>query len=375
MTAKLTFYPLGNADTLAIDLRDGRRMLIDYANVRDPNDRFDLRCDLADELRTSLRKAGRDYYDVACFTHLDNDHCKGASEFFWLTPACYQGPGRIKIRELWVPAAAITEEGLEDDARVIRQEARERLIRGSGIRVFSRPERLRAWLASKNIPLETRAHLITDAGHYVPGLSASGPEGAEFFVHCPFGHRLNEREVEDRNEDSVVLQATFMEGGNPTYALLGSDVNHETLAHIVRVTLKHRNADRLLWDIMKLPHHCSYLSLGPERGVHETVAVPEVKWLFEVQGREGAFIVSPSKPIPAPGTKEDQDSQPPHRQAASHHRRVARLKNGEFKVTMETPSAARPKPFQFEITQWGASLVLAAPSVLVSATSTPARAG
>jgi glyoxylase-like metal-dependent hydrolase (beta-lactamase superfamily II) len=81
MNATLTFYPLCNADGLAIDLRDGRKMLIDFGNQGDPNDALDLRCDLAAELCASLRQAGRDYYDVVCFTHLDDDHCKGASEF------------------------------------------------------------------------------------------------------------------------------------------------------------------------------------------------------------------------------------------------------------------------------------------------------
>ena len=59
---------------------------------------------------------------------------------------------------------------------------------------------------------------------------------------------------------------------------MASDINHETLAAIVQVTRKHGNDDRLRWDIMKLMHHCSYLSLGPDRGVDETKPVPEVKW-------------------------------------------------------------------------------------------------
>ena len=72
---------------------------------------------------------------------------------------------------------------------------------------------------------------------------------------------------------------------------------------------------------MKLFHHCSYLALGPERGIDETKAVPDVKWLFESQGRRGGIIVSPSWPIPTKGSKEDEGVQPPHRQAANHHRR------------------------------------------------------
>jgi hypothetical protein len=77
-----------------------------------------------------------------------------------------------------------------------------------------------------------------------------------------------------------------------------SDVNYETLSLIVQTTKAHRKEDRLLWDFMKLPHHCSYTALGPDRGTEETKAVPDVKWLFETQGNRGAYIVSTSEPIP-----------------------------------------------------------------------------
>ena len=131
MTAKVHFFPLGNADTLRIDLADGRKLLVDYADTRDRDDENDLRCDLPEELRRDLSKAGRDYYDGVCITHIDNDHCKGFGEFFWLEHAkVYQNDDRIKIRELWVPAAAIMEENLKEDARLIRAEARHRLRLG-----------------------------------------------------------------------------------------------------------------------------------------------------------------------------------------------------------------------------------------------------
>jgi ribonuclease BN (tRNA processing enzyme) len=86
------------------DLAEGRKVLVDYADMRNPDDPWDRRVDLPSVLRTDLRAAKRDYYDVVCFTHLDDDHCCGVGDFFWLEHAAkYQGDGRIKIRE-WVPA-------------------------------------------------------------------------------------------------------------------------------------------------------------------------------------------------------------------------------------------------------------------------------
>jgi hypothetical protein len=376
MTAKLTFFPIGNADTTLIRLADDRLVLLDYADMHNPDDPYDKRCNLAAELKKELTDAGQKDFAVVCFTHLDDDHVCGSGDFFWLEHAAkYQVVGRPKIKEMWVPAAAITEEGAEDSARIIRQEARHRLKAGTGIKVFSRPDTLKAFLADNGLTLESRAGCIVDAGNTVPGFSKSGSEKAEFFVHCPFAWRSDERGLEDRNQDSVVLQVTFVEGGAETYGLFGSDVDHATISEIVRTTKRHKREGRLIWDVLKLFHHCSYKSLGPDRGVDETKAVPDVKWLFEEQSRDGCIIVSPSKPIPVKGSVEDEDRQPPHRQAANHHRRIVREKGGEFKVTMETPSTGRPKPFRIEITSYGARILLVAATPIGVATSTPARAG
>jgi hypothetical protein len=375
----ITGFPLGNADCCLIDLKDGQKMLIDFGNQHNPNDPADTRCDLAAELRTDMRKAGRDNYNVVCFTHLDADHCDGASDFFYFEYAAkYQTAGRFKMDMLWVPAAAITEEGLEDCGRVIRQEARHRFRQGKGIRVFSRPERLKAWCEKNEIDFESRKHLIVDAGTLVPGFTKNSAAGVEFFVHSPFAWRTNENRLEDRNEDSIVFQATFVADGAETYAIFGSDVNYESLSLIVQTTKRHKQEDRLRWHFMKLPHHSSYRSVGPDRGQDETVAVPDVKWLFETQGQQGAYILSTSWPIPVKGSVDDKSDQPPHRQAANHHRRVVKEKSGQFVVTMETPNTSKPKSIRFEISRFGIALLLAAPGIIsmgTAAAAQPTRAG
>ena len=101
---KLNFYPLGNADSCLIELESGKMLLFDYANLRDPENESDLRIDLSAELHNTLEAAKRDYLDVVAITHGDDDHIHGATQFFHLDHAeKYQGEGRIKIQELWVP--------------------------------------------------------------------------------------------------------------------------------------------------------------------------------------------------------------------------------------------------------------------------------
>jgi hypothetical protein len=374
--ATITFYPLGNADCYRIDLRDGQKLLFDYANMRCADDPRDKRVDLPSELRRDLQAAGRNDFDVVAFTHFDRDHVLGASEFFFLEHAAkYQGPGRIKVGELWVPAWAITEtrSDLCDDGKILQAEARYRFLRGSGVRVFSRPEALATWLTNQGLTVADRASLITDAGQLVPGWSKAA-QGVEFFVHSPFASLQDDGTFEERNPNSLVFQAVFSEDGYETKALLMADTEYECMQQIVRITQYHQRNERLEWDLVKLPHHCSYLSLGPDKGVDFTPPVAEVKWLYEQQGQMGAQIVSTSDPIPAAG---DQ-TQPPHRQAANYYRNVlvAKASGDRLLVTMEHPTLSAPAPLVVRIDRFGLTVLKPNLPVGGSAMGMPApRAG
>lgn len=376
MTAFMKFFPTGNADTTFIQLANNQVVLMDYAHMRNANDPYDKRIDLPSAIREALEDAGQASFRVVAFTHLDKDHIFRSSEFFWFEHAQrYQGGDRVKIDELWVPAGAITEMSLDDDARVIRQEARYRLKEGRGIKVFSRPEALASFLEENGLSIAQRQHCIVDAGTLVPGFDKWGPEAAEFFVHSPFAWRTDAGLI-DRNQGSIVVQMTLREGLSETYALLGADIDHESLSQIVRTSRKHGNEHRLHWDVLKLFHHCSYLSLSPDKGEDMTEPVEDVKWLFEKLARQHEKIVSPSWPIPKKGTPEDDDVQPPHRQAAAYYKKIIRDSDGEFLVTMESPSEAWPKPIRLKITAQGVSVMLAAAATATSvAASTPTRAG
>ena len=82
----ITFFPIGNADTCLLTTDDGSQLLFDFAAPKNQGGE-DKRIDLAEELRNRLADSGRDYFDVASFSHLDTDHFSGASEFFHLEHA------------------------------------------------------------------------------------------------------------------------------------------------------------------------------------------------------------------------------------------------------------------------------------------------
>jgi len=369
MTHTVTFFPTGNADSCLIELANTRIVIYDYANTRDANDKEDKRVDLEAEIRE--RVGEENCVDVLAFSHFDKDHYKGSSDLFWLDHAKkYQSDDRIKFEVLWVPAAAILEEGIEDEGKILRAEARHRLEKGEGIRVFSAPNALDDWLKARNIDPADRSHLITDAGQLAPEFTLADDQ-LEFFVHSPFAERCEDGSLVERNASALFMQATFKVDGEPTYLILAADCEHEVLEQIVRVTRYHGNEDRLLADINNIPHHCSYLSLSDEKGDDKTDPSPELRWLYEDQSREGCLLVSTSQKIP------DEDTiQPPHRQAANYYRGVAEQVDGEFIVTMEHPKVSAPEPLEIQITRSGPKRTkrLAPVAAIISSTSAP-RAG
>jgi len=325
----LTFFPIGNADTTLIKLDNGQNILIDYAHMR---------CDNADDKRIDLPEAINKQvsgdFDVVCFTHADDDHVCRFSEYFHLDHAlAYQGNGRKKIKELWVPANVLVETNVDGDARILRQEARYRLKNKYGIRVFSRPKKLKDWCdAQMDICYDDIKHLIVDAGKLVPGFTISG-NGVEFFVHSPFA---SDTLQVDRNNESIVIQATFNDRCS-TKLLLGSDVDNDAWTDIVKITKYYHNEERLRWDLFHVSHHSSYTAIGPNKGEQETEPNSEVKWLIETMGNQSCRIISPSLEI-----VNIETVQPPHFQAANYYKRIVKSKNGIYHVTMEYPNKTKP---------------------------------
>ena len=339
---KLTFFPSGNADTTLIELSNGINILWDYANMKNLNDINDKRCNLSEE----LNKRVTNDYDIVTFTHADRDHINGFSDFFYLEHAKkYQDNNRKKIKELWVPASVLIDNQADDEAKILKTEARYRLKNKKGIKIFSRPKKMKDWCDKHDdISYEDVKHLFIDAGKTINEFNLN-EHGLEFFVHAPF---YSESQNLDRNKSSIVVQVTF-DDRCKTKLILGADSTHEVWQDIINITRKFNNSDKLKWDIFHISHHCSYLSLSNEKGNSITLPKDELNWLFKNQGNVGARLISPSKPIPSIGSIEDLDNNPPHRQSAKFYNSVADSLNGEFLVTMQHPNDRSPEPIVIKI--------------------------
>lgn len=384
MTEKhqIIFYPVGNGDTSQIALHQGRRILFDFCHRKKAENVETPEIDLKQRLREELDGAGRDYFDVVAFTHADVDHIQGSTEFFELQHATkYQGDGRIKIKQLWVPAAMLIESASNDQQSnefvILRQEARHRLLEGKDILVFSKPQELLDWLVPKlkdrGEASNARDHLFIDAGTIVPGFSKT-VDGAEFFCHSPFVKHYEDGDF-IRNSAALVFNVRLLAGVNTFDYLEVGDAHWEDLEDIVRITKWHGNDDRLAWDLINIPHHCSYLALSDEKGETETEPKPLVKELL-MAGKSDSYIVSCSKPVV--DVKESYDQiQPPHIQARKAYDRYRKEVQGrKFLVTMEEPNANKPEPLVFDVSAGGVSwtkmALIGAPAIVASR---PSRAG
>lgn len=381
-THEVVFYPVGNGDTTQIILSQGRRVLLDFCHRDKAEDADTPEIDLKARLKDDLKADDRDYFDVVAFTHADLDHIQGSTEFFELQHAKkYQGDGRIKIRELWVPAAMLLEDADKDHQTeefvLLRQEARHRLLMGKDILVFSKPKALADWLEpllkARGEAASARDHLFIDAGTIVPGFTLL-KDGIEFFCHSPFIKHCDDGDI-IRNSASLVFNVRFNADGAIYDYLEVGDAVYSDLEDIVNITRYHKNEDRLVWDLFNIPHHCSYRALNDEKGERETVPTPLVKDLL-LMGKPDAYIVSCSKPIPDVKDSYEQ-VQPPHIQARKAYERYLKEVGGrKFLVTMEEPNANKPEPIIFEIggggVTWKRSAFIGAPAILASR---PPRAG
>ncbi|KAB2929413.1 MAG: hypothetical protein F9K24_19750 [Leptonema illini] len=378
MGNKIVFYPVGNGDTSQIILANGRRILLDYRHQNEGESNDSPLIDLKGTLKKELKDSGRDYFDVVAFTHGDDDHISQSTEFFELEHAKkYQGGERIKIKELWVPAAMIldsaTSEEMSAEFVVWRTEARYRLKEGRGIQVFSKPDKLKGWLEENGLTVADRQHLITDAGQLAKGFSLEKDQ-VEFFCHSPFIKHVDENE-EFRNEASLIFQVRFVVNSTITNYFAIGDTSYGILEDIVNITEAKNHGDRLDWDILNIPHHCSYKALAEEKGDKETKPTKAIE-KFLHHGQKGAYMISSSDPI-SDNAEAYKQKMPPHIQAKKAYLRYLKEVGGrELFVTMETPSVKKPVPIKFEITGSGHRLLEETYSGVSFLTSTtPPRAG
>lgn len=378
MKHSITYYPVGSGDTALICANEGTPnlfvMLVDFCN-RPRHTPGITYVDVDSALKTTMAALDRTYFDVVLITHIDNDHVAGIENFIELNYAKkYQGNGRFKANELWVPAAAVYEKGsqVQDSAYCVRSEARHRLRRqdGRGLRIFSFPSALDDFLRKNNIDPSVLDRVVTQAGLYVrtPAMRSAG---LSLFIHSPLAHVQDDAGKSERNRDSIVFQAIFDVGSaDDVTAMFYSDLKSNDLIHVCQVTLGHGNSDTLVYDVLKTPHHSSYLSLAKDKDSIPSDLEPEIEHLFDTSGKNRAIIISSSC-----ASSKNNGNDPPHQEAVDYFKMLAKKKGGDFRITDNEPDVKNPAPLVVIIDHEGARIKRRESTYKSKVSKTPHRAG
>nr|ART37971.1 F39 [uncultured bacterium] len=373
MTAKLTFFPVGNGDMTLVVLESGRRVLIDVNIRAAADDHDDDTPNVAEQLRDRLERdsSGRLFVDAFLLSHPDEDHCRGLTNHFHLgLPADWsKSADRIFIREIWsspmVFRRASKNHVLCNDAVAFCSEARRRVkkfrdtggVVGDGDRILilgededGKTDDLEAIL----IRVDEQFNRIN--GQYDATLTA------RLLAPQPKSDD-DEEEMRSKNHSSTILNLSLMGGGVADVCrfLTGGDAEVAIWERLWDRHFEH-HADWLSYDILQAPHHCSWHSLSyqswGENG-DEAIVCEDAKSALG-QAREGALIVASSKPI------KDDGIDPPCIGAKHEYQSILEEVNGVFKCVGEHPTEKAPEPLEYEINHNGPkpkARVMAAASV------------
>lgn len=352
----VTFFPVGEKNggmtliklndtkntTILVDCSIGDELIADYCDVNQ---------ELRDKLPTDSNK--RPYVDTFILTHRHDDHVKGFINHFHTGPLDdYDDDAdekKIVIKEMWSshnfwkPSSASYK--LCESAKAFNREMKRRVdlfkekkaIQSEGDRAIvigKDPEGRTDDIGDINYD-------IGDTFTKINNLDISSK--LEGFILSPIEQQESEDDecFTDKNRQSVAIQLTVIQGQYRNKLMIAADAEC-----LVWETLWKRYEDkneRLEYDILSAPHHCSWHSLSYDsQSECEDPKVCEDAKKALSQKKDGAFIVSQSRII------QDSDGDPPSQAAKDEY--VEIIGEDQFICTNEYPDKKKPEPIEFNLT-------------------------
>ena len=377
MAGRLSFFPVGNGDMTLVQTEGGHKILIDMNFLAAADDPDDNTPDVASKLQDMLSQdaEGRLYVDALLVSHPDEDHCRGLREHFHLGPPdeWSKSANKILIWEIWsspmVFRRASRTHVLCDDAKAFNAEARRRVRKfretsglvdsGDRILILGEDE------DGKTDDLQGILIRVDEEFSRINGQD-DWTMTARLLAPLPTDDD-DEEEVLSKNNSSTILRFSLVGAGvqDKCRFLTGGDAEVVIWEKLWDRQL--RCADRLSYDILLSPHHCSWHSLSHDSWseMREQAEVSEKARNALSQARYGATIVASSNPI------KDDDNDPPCIRAKREYEAIVDDVAGTFKCVGEHPSEKSPDVMEFEIGAHGLRLVTAligGPTILGSGT-------
>lgn len=362
----INHFPVGNGDMtlLKIASNDAYHYVLVDMYIRQNGESDDDKCDALEALYDMLEKddEGRPYVDVLILTHPDEDHIKGFKEHFhrgnpdeYVTPE--GGHGKVFVREIWSSPMIFRRKSKNNslckDAVAFNTEAKRRveLFRteneiceeGDRIRLIGEDEDGKTD-DIMDIIYQNEDIIDTLNEVYIKELSARvlGPLADDDF---------EDNTSPDKNRSSIIIQWGLASHGysSPSnYILLAGDASVEVWDVLWD---KYKNdTDKLQYDILLTPHHCSWHTLSHDSfsDVDNPQISADAKSALS-KTRQGATIISSSEEI------KDNDNDPPNYQAMKEYESIVDDANGTFQCLADyKPSKGRaPEVLTYKLTNSG----------------------
>ncbi|CAA6806540.1 MAG: Metallohydrolase [uncultured Sulfurovum sp.] len=359
---KIIFYPVDNGNMIFIKLKDNTTILIDmHIRKKSHDDNAEEFYDVLSHLKDSLEQDSQDRYflDAFILTHLDHDHIAGLKDNFYLGAIDdYKDKDKkdekIIIKETWSSERFWKRETnsikLSDDAKAYNKEMRRRAnLHKSNDEVIQK-EGDRAIIIGDDEDDEGYNKIIHKVRQSTSKVNNNIKSNFKINILGPLEQQENEdKETFDtKNRGSIILQLEIKVGSYTNKVLLTGDAEVDVCEYMN----DKYNSDKLEYDILCSPHHCSMASLGRKKDKNKKggyIISQKAKEALS-HAKNGATIISSSKEI------LDDDKNPPHYEAKQEYIKIINNKKDDFLCTGEYPKKSSVEPIIIEFTSAGTHL-------------------
>ena len=338
------FWPVGTGDSTTIVISESEIMQVDLNDKLMADEEGNEHIPIVDELVAKLPEVnGRPYLSCFVLTHPDLDHCRGFADLL----------DRVDIGEIWHTPRIFREYEdtfeLSADAQAFREEAHrraEKSIEASGdpgscdrVRIIGYASEL--FEHGERYDGFPEDEFYTRPGNSIFTLDGNDVSGRfEAFIHAPFKESL----ADARNETSLAMQVTIGTDTKMRGLFLG-DLSYPSVMQVFDETHRHGNEDKLQWNVLLAPHHCSKKVM-----YEDNVLKQDVMDEFTACQLSPGYIISSSNEFK--GRNESGDN-PPHRVARNRYEEIV---NDGFVCTGEVSTPEEVRPIIFSSTAWGIDL-------------------
>ncbi|MFE7435494.1 hypothetical protein ACFU78_21120 [Streptomyces tendae] len=327
---------LGDNLVMQVDLRDMKAADEDDAVVAAVIDRLE---------ETLPRPDGETpYLAVFTLTHADKDHCCGFGDLL---------ESSILIGEIWATPRLWRElsedKPMCEDAQRFQEEVERRVDATlKAVKDGKEPasgDRVRIIGYDEDRELHSYAELpdeyFTFPGDVITKIDGQDVEDRfEAFVHAPFKDHC----AGDRNDTSLALQVQLKASDGTVGRLLFlGDLAYPIIKMIFENSEGAGNADRVEWDVLLSPHHCSKKAMYAEGEDGEEELKQDLLDLFQAHVSPDARVIASSRPF---RDKDDTGNDPPHLLAREAYESIT---DYEVLCTGEYPSKEEPRPVVFAL--------------------------